>query len=180
VLRRLSLTVVLVLLFSSGTALAGSGFYLGFHGGTSGIDVGLGEGNIRLESKDFAWKGLAGVGLGRFIAVETGYVRFGTATDSVAGVDIEQKLWGWDTAGLLKINIGPIDVYGRVGGLYWKAETSISSTNLSTKSDGFDVNYGGGLGVVLGQLEIRAEYVWYDASDIGDPWMASAGLTIGF
>jgi hypothetical protein len=177
-LRRLCPTAILMLLFSSGTALAGSGFYLGFHGGTSGLDVRLGESNIRLESKDFAWKGLAGIGLGRFVAVETVYVRFGTAKDTVAGVTIEQKLWGWDTAGLLKINIGPIDIYGRVGGIYWKAEAGVGPVSVS--DDGFDVNYGGGFGLVLGKLEIRGEYVWYDAGDIGEPWMASLGLTIGF
>jgi hypothetical protein len=60
------------------------------------------------------------------------------------------------------------------------AEASVSSANASVKTDGFDVNYGGGLGVVLGKLVIRGEYVWYDASDVGDPWMASLGLTIGF
>jgi len=176
-LRRFGLTAVFVLL-SSGPALAGSGFYLGFHGGASGIDVRLGEGRVRLESQDFAWKGLAGVGLGRFIAVETGYVKFGTAQDTVAGVTIEQSLWGWDTAGLLKINIGPLDIYGRFGGIYWKAEAGIGP--VAVKDDGFDVNYGGGLGVVLGKLEIRGEMVWYDASSIGDPWMASLGLTLGF
>ena len=176
-LRRFGLTAVFVLL-SSGPALAGSGFYLGFHGGSSGIDVRLGDGRVRLESKDFAWKGLAGIGLGRFVAVETGYESLGTATDSVGGINLEQKTWGWDTAGLLKINIGPLDLYGRVGGIYWKASASVG--NFSVSTDGFDVNYGGGLGVVLGKLEIRGEMVWYDASSIGDPWMASLGLTLGF
>jgi hypothetical protein len=176
-LRRLCLTSVFVLL-SSSTVLAGSGFYLGFHGGSSGIDVRLGQGNVRLESKDFAWKGLAGIGLGRFVAVETGYVSFGTAQDTVAGVTVDQDLWGWDTAGLLKINIGPIDIYGRVGGIYWKAKAGIGPVSIS--DDGFDVNYGGGLGVVLGKLEIRGEMVWYDISSVGDPWMASLGLTLGF
>jgi len=166
------------MLLSSGTALAGSGPYIGFHGGSSGIDVKLGGGRVRLESTDFAWKAFGGVGLGRFIAVETGYVKFGTATDQLAGIDVEQKLWGWDTAGLLKINIGPIDLYGRIGGIYWKAEASVGSVGVS--SDGFDVNYGGGLGVVLGKIEIRGEYVWYAVSDAGDPWMASLGLTLGF
>ncbi len=176
-LRRLTLTAAL-LAVSSTTALAGNGFYLGFHGGSSGVDVTLGQSHLNLESKDFAWKGLAGVGLGRFIAIETGYVGFGTATNSVGGIELQQKLWGWDTAGLLKINIGPIDLYGRVGGIYWKAEASAGSFSVS--SDGFDVNYGGGLGVVLGKLEIRGEYVWYDMSDAGKPWMASLGLTLGF
>jgi len=177
-IRRAILTTSFVLL-SSGAALAGSGFYLGFHGGTSGVDVSLGSGNnLRLESKDFAWKGFAGIGIGRFVAVETGYVKFGTASDNVGSVSLEQKLWGWDTAGLVKINIGPIDIYGRIGGIYWKAEASFGSVTRS--SDGFDVNYGGGLGVVLGQIEIRGEYIWYDVSDAGDPWMASAGITLGF
>jgi len=176
-LRRLALTASFVLLTSS-VALAGSGFYLGFHGGTSGVDVNLGSNHVQLESKDFAWKGFAGIGIGRFVAIETGYVRFGTATDTIGSVSLEQKLWGWDTAGLLKINIGPIDLYGRFGGIYWKAEANIGSVGVS--SDGFDVNYGGGLGVVLGQIEIRGEYVWYDMSDAGKPWMASAGITVGF
>ena len=176
-MRRFCLTVVLLLL-SSGIASAGSGFYLGFHGGTSGIDVRLGSGRVRLESQDFAWKGLAGIGIGRFVAIETGYVKFGTARDTVAGIDVEQQLWGWDTAGLLKINIGPIDIYGRIGGIYWDAKVGVG--NVSLGDTGFDVNYGGGLGVVLGKIEIRGEYVYYDADSIGDPWMASLGLTIGF
>jgi len=176
-LRRLGVAAVIALL-SSSTARAGSGPYIGFHGGSSGVDVTLGKDLVRLESTDFAWKAFGGVGLGRFIAIETGYVKFGTAGDQVAGIDIEQKLWGWDTAGLLKINIGPLDIYGRVGGIYWKAEASVGSLGVS--SDGFDVNYGGGLGVVLGKLEIRGEYVWYDVSDAGKPWMASLGLTLGF
>lgn len=176
-LRRFGFTAALLFVVSS-TALAGSGPYIGFHGGSSGIDVSLGSSNVRLESKDFAWKGFLGLGLGRFLAIETGYVRFGSASDTVAGIDLEQKLWAWDTAGLLKINIGPIDLYGRVGGAYWKTEASVGSVGLT--NDGFDINYGGGLGVVLGKVEIRGEYVYYDASDIGEPWMASLGLTIGF
>ena len=176
-LRRFCLTAFFVLL-SSGSALAGSGFYLGFHGGVSGVDVRLGDGRVRLESQDFAWKGLAGIGLGRFVAVETGYTSFGTPQETVGSVTVEQKLWGWDTAGLLKINIGPIDIYGRFGGIYWKAEAGIGPVSIS--DDGFDVNYGGGLGVVLGKLELRGEMVWYDISSVGDPWMASLGLTLGF
>lgn len=176
-MRRLGLTAVFVLV-SSTIALAGSGPYVGFHGGTAGIDVSLGSGGLRLESTDFAWKGFLGAGLGRFVAIETGYVSFGTSRDTVAGTNLEQKLWGWDTAGLLKINIGPIDIYGRVGGVYWKAKVGVGSVSLT--DDGFDVNYGGGLGVVLGKLEIRGEYVYYDASNIGKPWMTSLGLTIGF
>lgn len=176
-LRRLCLTAGFLLL-SSSAALAGGGAYLGFHGGQSGIDVGLGSGALRLESTDFAWKGFLGLGLGRFVAIETGYVSFGTSKDTVAGTNLKQELWGWDTAGLLKINIGPIDLYGRLGGVYWKAKVAVGSVSLT--DDGFDVNYGGGLGLVLGQIEIRVEYVYYDASNIGKPWMASAGLTLGF
>jgi len=176
-LRRFGVASAIVLL-SSGTALAGSGPYIGFHGGSSGVDLTLGQDLLRLESKDFAWKAFGGVGLGRFLAIETGYVGFGTATDAVAGIELKQKLWGWDTAALLKINIGPIDIYGRVGGIYWKGEASVGS--LSVSHDGFDANYGGGLGVVLGKLEVRGEYVYYDVSDAGKPWMASLGLTLGF
>jgi hypothetical protein len=176
-LHRSGLAAALLLVLSS-TALAASGPYVGVHGGRSGVDVSLGSGELRLESTDFAWKGFLGVGLGRFLAVETGYVSFGTSQDSVAGTNLEQDLWGWDTAALLKVNIGPIDIYGRVGGVYWKSKVGIG--NVSLTDDGFGVNYGGGLGVVLGKVEIRGEYVYYEASDIGEPWMASLGLTIGF
>jgi Outer membrane protein beta-barrel domain len=148
-MQRLFGATAVLLVLTSGTALAG-GPYLGFHGGSAGVDVELGDSQARLQSTDFAWKGFGGVGLGRFLAIETGYVAFGTAKDTVGGVPLEQKLWGWDTAGLVKINIGPVDLYGRVGGIYWKAEASFGSPSVST--DGFDVNYGGGVGVVLGKL----------------------------
>lgn len=174
--RVLGMTAVLMVL-NAGTALA-SGPYLGFHGGTAGVDVELGDSQTRLESKEFAWKGFGGIALGRFLAIETGYVAFGTANQTVGGVALEQKLWGWDTAGLLKINIGPIDLYGRVGGIYAKAEASVGSTSFDT--DGFYANYGGGVGVVLGKLELRGEYVLYDIDSAGKPWMASAGLTLSF
>jgi hypothetical protein len=177
-LRRLCLAVGTVVFLSS-PVLADSGLYVGFHGGASGVDVSVAEGRLRLESKDFAWKAFGGFGLGRFVALETGYVSFGRASDQIAGVDLEQKLWGWDTAGLLKLNLGPVDFYGRIGGIYWKATVDVGD-GLGLSKDGFDVNYGGGIGVNLGQLAIRGEMVWYDASEAGDPWMASAGVTLGF
>ena len=174
--RLLGMTAVLMVL-SAGTALA-SGPYIGFHGGGSGVNVSFGDTHTTLDSNQFAWKGFGGVGLGRFIAIETGYVAFGTAKQNVGGVELSEKLWGWDTAGLLKINIGPVDIYGRVGGIYAKAEASVGSTKFD--ADGFYANYGGGVGIVLGKVEIRGEYVYYDISDAGKPWMATAGLTLGF
>lgn len=178
-LRRACLSAAIVLL-SATAALAGSGPYLGFHGGASGIDLTFGQERVRLESTEFAWKAFGGVGLGRFLAIETGYVSLGTAKEVEAILPLEQKLWGWDTAALVKINLGPVDLYGRVGGIYWKSTVTVGSTSLELKDDGFDVNYGGGLGVNLGKLAIRGEMVWYDVSSVGSPWMASAGITLGF
>jgi hypothetical protein len=176
-MRRLFGMTTTLLALTAGPALAG-GPYLGFHAGSVGVDVRVGDSLASLQSTDFAWKGFGGVALGRFLAVETGYVSFGTADDSVGGVALQQKLWGWDTAGLVKLNLGPVDIYGRMGGIYWKADASAGGPSVST--DGFDVNYGGGLGVVLGKLEVRGEYVWYDINSAGKPWMASAGLTLSF
>ena len=174
--RLLGMTAVLMVL-SAGTALA-SGPYIGFHGGGSGVNVSFGDTHTTLDSNQFAWKGFGGVGLGRFIAIETGYVAFGTAKQNVGGIELSEKLWGWDTAGLVKLNLGPVDFYGRVGGIYAKADASSGGASVST--DGFYVNYGGGIGIVIKKVEIRGEYVVYDISSAGKPWMASAGLTLGF
>lgn len=177
-LRRLCLVAGLMWVASS-SALAETGPYIGFHGGASGVDVSVDEGRLRLESNEFAWKAFGGFSIGRFVALETGYVSFGSASERIAGVDLEQKLWGWDTAALLKLNLGPVDFYGRLGGIYWKASVDIGN-ELAVSTDGFDVNYGGGIGVILGRVSLRGEMVWYDASDVGNPWLASAGITLGF
>lgn len=176
-MRRLLGMTAVIMVLNAGTALA-SGPYIGFHGGAAGVDVQIGDSHTNLESKEFSWKGFGGVGLGRFLAIETGYVAFGTAKQNVGGVELEQKLWGWDSAALLKINIGPVDIYGRVGGIYAKAQASVGSTKFDT--DGFYADYGGGVGIVLGKVELRGEYVLYDISDAGKPWLASAGLTLSF
>ena len=172
-IRRLVLCFAALALTSVLPALAQSnGPYLG-------ASVGVASLGKKIESLDLedsvAWKAYAGYSLGRFIALEGGYNDFGS--HNYASL-LDHKIWGVSGFGILKINIGPIDLFGKLGMVYASGTTNLSF--VSNTSTGTGAAYGGGLTVNLGKLGIRAEAEWFDVSEVGKPVTATGGLTIRF
>ena len=151
----------------------GNGAYVG---GSVGVST-LSDDIEDLDIEDtVAWKAYAGYSLGRFIALEGGYNDFGTHEDSSL---FTQKSWGVSGFGVLKLNIGPIDLFGKFGIVYASGATEAMGLPEVTLS-GTGAAYGGGVAVNLGQLGIRAEAEWFDVTEVSKPITVTAGLTLRF
>jgi hypothetical protein len=172
--------------FVSDAGAADSGFYLG---------GGIGEGTIRVDPanpnsagtlnfdsdatsyKLFAGYRFAALPLLDF-ALEAGYIDFGKPSQTSLGQRIDYKLQGVDAAALAILALGPVDLYGKLGGLYWKAERNIGGATASkTGSNAF---HGFGVGTRIGALGLRAEYERFDAWDLDRLEMYSLNALIQF
>ncbi len=116
------------------------------------------------------------------LGVEGGYVNFGEPEIPVTGIPgltefgIETtalNLWG--TAG---IEVGPVDLYAKLGYISWDAELSVDGFG-SASEDGTDAAYGVGLSFGLGPLEVRGEYEMFEFDDT-DLSMVSVGVAFYF
>lgn len=167
-----------------------SGFYLGGGIGQSQVEI-IDDGSIpeipdfTFDENDTAWKIFAGYNFSLPVldlGVEGGYVNLGSpgASFTILGeevaLDVEPtgfNLWG--TAGF---GIGPVDLYGKLGMIFWDVELSATDgTDVATASeDGSDIGYGIGGRFNLGQLGFRLEYEIYDIEDSEDVSMWSVGV----
>lgn len=171
----------LLFLLVSNTAWAGgeTGLYLGGSVGSAGLDIS--DRNIEYDDNDTAFKIFAGYNFGIVplvnLAVEGSYVDFGTAEERLLGGNAETSVTGWDAFGLVGLNLGPVSLFGKAGGIYWDRESSVLSQ--SADDSGTDPAYGAGLQFQLFSFAIRAEYELFklEGVDIG---FASAGVSYTF
>ena len=133
-----------------------SGFYIGGSIGSGNVEIS----DIDFDENDFAWKAYGGFTLGSWLGVEGGYV------------DINSDFTGWNFAGIAGIPLGPIRVFGKLGGIYW--DDSVSGSD----DDGFDGALGVGLEFSLFSLALRAEVEYFSALD--DVYLATVGATFTF
>ncbi|MEJ2138731.1 MAG: outer membrane beta-barrel protein [Gammaproteobacteria bacterium] len=141
------------------------GFYIG--GSIGSADVS--EDSVNFDENDFAWKAFAGYQIIGLLAVEGGYVDFGSPSDSNLKLDPS----GWDAFGVLGLPIGPVRLFGKLGAIYWDADSSDISDD-----DGTDLAAGIGLDFELFGLAVRGEVEYFDALD--DIYMLSVGATYTF
>ena len=72
---------------------------------------------------------------------------------------------------------GPIDLFAKVGYIFWDVEVSSIADNVS--EDGSDLGYGAGVSFSLGSIKIRGELEVYDVDD-ADLSMLSLGILYQF
>jgi hypothetical protein len=173
-----------VLLTVAGAASAhAEGLYVGGSLGQSFINADWSTVNATVDGSDFAWKLYGGFTLGRFLAVETGYLDLGTPQTSQGSSSASQDLWGWDACGLAKLNLGPMDLYGRYGFVAWRSTLSAAGSNtgvVTIKDDGTSRVIGVGAAIVLPKLTLRAEYEHFTIEEAGTPDLLTVGATISF
>ena len=163
---------------------ADSGFYLGGSIGRSLLEGDIadaGAGSLEFDDGDAAWKGFAGFNIDAFVidlAIEGGYVDFGTPTDQVAGSEIEFDLSGWNLFGLAGLELGPVGVFAKAGFIDWSADTRLDGVRLGDDS-GTDPAYGIGARFSLFSAEVRAEYEYFDVEDT-DVSLVSVGVVWTF
>ncbi len=166
-------------------ARADSGFYIGVGAGGATLEADLGPTTFfplpdEIDEDDTATKIFAGYNWDLpvvTLGVEAAYADFGEPDIDVAGdlLLIETtalKLWG--TAG---IDVGPIDVYGKLGAVMWDSDTEFPG--FSSSEDGTDTAYGIGARFAISRLEVRGEYEIYDL-DGADLAMLSLGVAYRF
>ena len=120
------------------------------------------------------------------LGIEGGYVDLGSPSDSLL-VDTTIKIDadGWNLWGMGGVNLGPFDIYAKVGMISWDASLAISGVDPgfgvgSLSDSGSDYGYGLGARVALGKFHIRGEWELYDIEDTDDVYMFSLGLAWQF
>jgi hypothetical protein len=188
VVRAGALTLVLALF---GVAQAAeSGFYLGGSIGQTTLKVPSDIVDVPdFSEDDTGYKIFAGYNwnLALFnLGIEGGYVDLGSPSDSLL-VDTSIKIDadGWNLWGMGGVNLGPFDIYAKVGMISWDASLSISGVDPgfgvgSLSDSGSDYGYGLGARVALGKFHIRGEWELYDIEDTDDVYMFSLGLAWQF
>ena len=177
------LVTILIGLSLSEPALAKKyGFFIGGSAGSGTVQAEgtlPGGGDFDFDESNFAWKIFGGYTLGSWLGIEGGYVDFGSGDGAVDSMGTTGKgdVTGLDLFGVVGLPIGPVRIFGKLGGIYWDSEVKFSDgTKLS--DDGFDVGGGVGLELSLFAIAIRAEVEYFDAVD--DIYMASLGATWTF
>lgn len=152
-------------------ASAESGWYVGASVGNS--KVGMQEiknADIDIDDSDTGYKFYTGLKF-TILAVEGGYIDFGTIEDAEGSAEIS----GFDAFGVLSMGLGPVEVFGKLGGFVWDAD--VDTVADTYKDDGFDPAIGVGAAFTLGGIGIRAEYEYFDIGDFDDVSMLSLGAT---
>jgi hypothetical protein len=181
-MRNLTVPIcALVFLLISSPVWAGNetGLYIGGSIGSAGLDVK--DGNVKYDDNDQAYKIFAGFNFGIIplinLGVEGSYVDFGTAKGTVAGSNAKTSVTGEDLFGVAGVNLGPVTVFGKVGGIRWHGKSSVSSQSES--DSGTDPAYGLGLQFNILSFGIRTEYELFTLNHV-DIGMVSAGVLYTF
>jgi len=167
-------------LLSPAVALAQAKPYLGASLGAAFHNTNLEDvtgDDFNLEGEEFSWKIFGGVRGGKFFAVEGGYVNFGKVNNTEDNTDLESKKTGWDLFAVGNLTAGSVDVFGKVGILWWRTEAKIDEDPFDTK--GNDFAWGLGAAIRLGGLGLRAEYERFEVEGDDSLAMITAGIVFG-
>jgi hypothetical protein len=169
-LKHLTTALVLALPLYAATGHADTGLYLGASLGNATLDFENPDSDIDLDDDDTGYKLFGGF---RFtlLGVEGGYVDFGKIENS----GLRGELSGFNAFGVLSLGLGPVELFGKVGGFAWESE--LSDAVDSFEDDGVDPVAGVGIGFRLGNLGLRGEYEYYDIDGFDEVGMLSLGAS---
>lgn len=182
---RLSVALLLPLLaLSIATAQAESEVYGG---------AGIGYSTFKLDNVDFedstlATRAFAGFRYGRYVALEAGYIDFGTAKDQVVlqfgqpSTTGKIKTDGYDLTlvGRYPFN-DELVAFGRIGMLRWDSRKEVEGLPIVGRDDGNDLIWGLGVdfrGTQRIHLRIEAEFV--DIEFARSWWLLTTSVMYGF
>lgn len=158
---------------------ADGGIYIGAGAGSGHIE----QNDIGFDAKGSAYKGFLGYRFGGLplidVAVEVGYTDFGHPAETTSsGQRVEYSLSGATAAGLIIVPIGPIDLFGKVGGVRWSSDRTINGT--LTNRSGTTALVGAGVGLRVWRLGVRVEYEYFDVKNIDRADMLSVSAIFQF
>ncbi len=178
----LTLLLAITLLATASPAYADSGFYVGGSIGTATLEAKDVDSDFDFDKDDFAAKQFVGYNIDAFVldlAVEGGYVDFGSPSETLLGSKVGLDVTGWDVFGLAGIELGPIGLFAKAGMISWDAEASVDGVKVASDS-GTDPAYGVGVRFSLWSTEFRAEYEYFDVDTIDHASMLSVGVAWTF
>lgn len=164
---------------------ADSGAFIGLGYGEATItaDGSVPEGDYDFDASDTAYKIFGGYNFGVIpfldLAVEASYVDFGNPSSTFAsGVPINFDMTGFDAFGLVGLSFGPFGIFAKAGMINWDLDSTIGST--SNSYSGTDPAYGLGARLAFGSFAVRAEYEYFDVSDVKAVTLMTLGAVYTF
>lgn len=152
------------------------GFYLGAGLGLTSLDYSVrltDDGKVEIDDTDYGYKLFGGYQLSPWLAVEGGFREMGTLSSG----RVKTELSGIDAFAVAGFPLGPLRLFGKLGGIYGQSDTRIKG-GIKYSNDGFDLGAGAGLEFELGSFGLRGEAEYFDALD--GVWMYSVGATFTF
>ena len=137
---------------------------------------------LECDRKDTGWKVYAGGKMNDVVGLEVGYTDFGRIRASGG----ETEAWAIPVSLVAGVPIGPVSLFGKVGGLYGRTDVSASASTLldTGHKSGWGWTYGAGAGFnVTKNVQIRADWDRYKLDFAGgrrDVDMLSAGVALRF
>jgi hypothetical protein len=177
-----STTLALIMGLAAFSAQA-NGIYVGGGAGSDTIKDSPGnDGGTQFNKTGTAWRAFGGY---RFdvlpivsLSAEVGYRDLGKPSVTQGGVTAEYKTTGFDYAALAGVGLGPLELYGRVGGMEYDLKKTIGPTE--TKFTGTAPVYGVGVQLMFYGIGIRAEYEKIDIKQLDSVDMISLSALYKF
>jgi opacity protein-like surface antigen len=157
------------------------GLYVGAGVGQFNVEIqDVGLSGEDFDSDDTAFRVFGGWRMNPNFAFELAYIDFGAPSEDVSGVDVDIEVTGFAPYLVLTAPVGVLELYTKLGYLFYDAELSASAGGLSASEDTSDEEfvYALGLGLVFfDRLNVRLEYEGIDIQNAEDAtayWLSGA------
>jgi OOP family OmpA-OmpF porin len=165
-----------------------TGFYVGGSVGGSSVELEDADSREDFKGNDTGFRLTAGYRFLKWVAVEGGYIDFGTTDDDIVGVPVEAKFKAPYLTGVGLLPLGKFDLFAKGGIAAW--DGSLQSHSTRFEEDNVDPLVGIGAQFRTGRIAIRfdvdALLLGFDDDNDdeadGDDWayLTSIGLTLRF
>ena len=142
-----------------------------------------GESSLNLNADDLGWKVFGGYRFLKFFGLEGGYQSFGSPNSSLAGNAAERDVAGIDAYALGILPIRKLDLFAKVGLIYWDLDRSETLDGVETSGgdNGIDLAYGvGAAWNFTGHFALRGEYEVFDIEGVDELTFFSVGVDFRF
>jgi hypothetical protein len=133
-----------------------------------------------VDNEDTGWEGIVGYRFAPFFAAEAAYVDFGDtdAPEDALGGPFSANAKALTAFGLGIVPVGPVELFGKLGGSRVKSRGRIGSRNFSDADT--KLAYGAGVQLALRNVGLRAQWEKFDTNSLGNLKVVSLGATYTF